>query len=256
MFKDYLLAPVRPELHAACREHIVHRHSQLVLANPAFQGVFHRYAQYPVLGEAEAPARLYLYPPRRDYPLITEHACTDGALFRAALQDDRHKEEVKKDEEHIVATFLDGACLCLDMAESEVFAHAPVGRFHVFDFLARRADVSEQAFHAALAREAELVARDADYRAVVQRRAHNRVRHDDALYAAEGDTGAVTDRAIDLVVDSWTDSLDGLARFLPAMRDRLGPVVDPEASFSIIATEHLLVDGGVVVGRVEIKEAV
>lgn len=250
MFKDYLLAPVSLAKHAACQDHILHNHSQLVINNPAFQGVFHRYAQYPVVPEAEVAPRHFLYGRRREFPLITEHACTDGDLFRRALQDDRHKEEVKRDEEYIISEFLDGACLCIDMDEKPVFASDRAGRYHVFDFLKRRADVSEQAFFAALDREAELLTRDADYRAVVLRRNHNRVNKDDALYATEGDTGAVTEQLHDLVIDSWTDSFDDLARFYPAMRDRLSACVDGEASFSIVATEHLIVDRGIEVGRI------
>ncbi len=251
MFKDYLLAPVAAEKQTACQDYIIHRHSQTVLRNPAFEGVFHRYVQYPPLTADAVSARHLLYRRRPEYALITEHACLDGALFRQALNDDRHKEQVKKDEEHIVGEFLNGACLCFDMEETEIFASELPGRYHVFDFLKRRADVSEASFLAELSREAELLSRDADYRAVVRRRCHNRVNRDDSLYAAEGDTGAVTDQDYDAIIDSWTDSLDGLARFYPDMRTRQSFYVDQEASFSVIATEHVLVDKGVVIGLVE-----
>lgn len=251
MFKDYLLAPVAADKQAACQDYIIHRHSQTVLRNPAFDGVFHRYVQYPPLPADKASARQFLYRRRPEFALITEHACTDGELFRRALSDDRHKAQVKKDEEHIVGEFLNGACLCFDMTEKEIFATARTGRFHVFDFLKRRADVSEASFFAELDREAELLARDADFRAVVNRRCHNRVNRDDSLYAAEGDTGAVTDQDYDAIIDSWTDSLAALARFYPDMRTRQSIYVDQEASFSVIATEHILVDAGEVIGLVE-----
>lgn len=251
MFKDYLLAPVAADRQTACQDYIIHRHSQTVLRNPAFDGVFHRYAQYPPLPADKIPARALLYRRRPEFALITEHACLDGELFRRALNDDRHKAQVKKDEEHIVAEFLDGACLCFDMAETEIFASARTGRFHVFDFLKRRADIAEATFFAELDREADLLSRDADFRAVVQRRCHNRVNRDDSLYAAEGDTGAVTDQDYDAIIDSWTDSPGDLARFYPDMRTRQSFYVDQAASFSIIATEHVLVDAGVVIGLVE-----
>jgi hypothetical protein len=237
--------------HAACQDYIVHRHSQTVLRNPAFEGVFHRYAQYPPLPADKVSARHFLYRRRPEFALITEHACTDGDLFRRALNDDRHKEQVKKDEEHIVRTFLDGACLCFDMAEKEIFTSPGTGRYHVFDFLKRRADISEASFFAELDREADLISRDADFRAVVLRRCHNRVNRDDSLYAAEGETGAVTDQEYDAIIDSWTDSLDDLARFHPDIRTRQSVYVDPEASFSVIATEHILVDKGEVIGLVD-----
>lgn len=251
MFKDYLLAPVAPENHSACQDYIIHRHSQTVLRNPAFEGVFHRYAQYPPLPADRVSAKHFLYRRRPEFALITEHACTDGDLFRRALNDDRHKEQVKKDEEHIIGTFLDGACLCFDMTEHEIFTSDRTGRYHVFDFLKRRADVSEASFFAELAREAELLSRDADFRAVVLRRCHNRINRDDSLYAAEGDTGAVTDQEYDAIIDSWTDSLDGLAHFYHDMRIRQSVYVDAEASFSMIATEHILCDKGEVIGLVE-----
>ena len=251
MFKDYLLAPVHPDKHRACQDYIIHRHSQTVLANPAFDGVFCRYVQYPPLTAEQGAARHHLYRRRPEYALITEHACTDGALFRRALNDDRHKEQVKKDEEHIVAEFLNGACLCIDMTEREIFSRSRGGRYHVFDFLKRRADVSEGSFFAELARESELLARDADFHAVALRYCHNRINRDDSLYAAEGDTGAVTDQDYDAVIDTWTDSLGALARFYPDMRTRQAFYVDQEASFSVIATEHILIDEDVVVGRVD-----
>jgi hypothetical protein len=251
MFKDYLLAPVAADQQVACQDYIIHRHSQTVLRNPAFEGVFHRYAQYPPLPADKVSARHFLYRRRPEYALITEHACTDGDLFRRALNDDRHKEQVKKDEEHIVGTFLNGACLCFDMTEKQVFTSDRTGRYHVFDFLKRRADVSLGGFFAELDREAELLARDADFRAVALRRCHNRVNRDPSLYAAEGDTGAVTDQDYDGIIDTWTDSLDGLARFYADMRTRQSFYVDQEASFSIIATEHILVDKGEVIGLVE-----
>ena len=86
---------------------------------------------------------------------------------------------------------------------------------------------------------------------MVLRRCHNRINRDDSLYAAEGDTGAVTDQEYDAIIDSWTDSLDGLTRFYPDMRTRQAVYVDAEASFSVIATEHILADKGEVVGLVE-----
>ncbi len=249
MFKDYLLAPVSPEKHRACQDYIIHRHSQTVLANPAFHGVFSRYAQYSPLAADSAQGRHYLYRRRPEYALITEHSCADGDLFRRALQDDRHKEQVKKDEEHIVGEFLNGACLCFDMTETEIFSTGRGGRYHVFDFLKRRADISEASFFAELAREADLLSRDADFRSVAIRHCHNRVNRDDSLYAAEGDTGAVTDREYDAIIDTWTDSLDGFARFYPDMRTRQSFYVDQDSSFSIIATEHILIDQDVLVER-------
>ena len=152
MFKDYLLAPVAPEKQVACQDYIIHRHSQTVLRSPAFAGVFHRYAQYPPLPADQVSPHPFLYRRRPEFALITEHACTDGALFRGALQDERHKAQVKKDEEHIVATFLNGACLCFDMTEQENFASPGRGRYHVFDFLKRRADIREASFFAELER--------------------------------------------------------------------------------------------------------
>ncbi|RYD96593.1 MAG: hypothetical protein EOP61_17780 [Sphingomonadales bacterium] len=257
MFKDYLLAPVSLDKHVACQDYIIHRHSQTVLRNPAFDGVFHRYVQYPPLPADQVAPRHSLYNRRSEFALITEHACVDGDLFRKALQDDRHKEQVKKDEEHIVAEFLNGACLCFDMTETEIFSSPRTGRYHVFDFLKRRADVSEGSFFAELEKEGELLARDADFRQVALRRCHNRVNRDDSLYAAEGDTGAVTDQDYDAIIDTWTDSLDRLARFYPDIRTRQAFYVDQQASFSIVATEHILADRGVVVGLAEpLKQAV
>lgn len=249
MFKDYLLAPVSLDKRAACQDYIIHNHSQRVLHHPAFEGVFTRYAQYPALPESELPARHLLYRRRPEYALITEHACVDGDAFRHALQDDPHREEISKDEEYIADAFLDGACLCFDMCEKRIFGSPRNARYHVFDFLKRGAKAGERAFFAALEAEGEWLTTDRKYRAVVLRRNHNRVDHDEALYAKEGDTGAVADRDYDAIIDSWTDSLDDLARFYPTMRERQAAYVDTDASFSIVATEHILVDDGHAVQR-------
>ena len=250
MFKEYLLAPVSPDKQAAWQDYVIHQHSQSVLRNPAFQDVFHRYALYPPLPADRVSPAHFLYGRRPEFALITERAGADGEVFRRALQDDRHKEH-KKDEEHIAGEFVDGACLSIDMSETEIFKSPRTSRYHVFDFLKRRADISEGGFFAELAREAELLGRDADFRAVALRRCHNRVNRDDSAHAGEGDTGAVTDRDCEAIIDTWTDSLGMLARFYPDIRTRQSCYVDQDASFSLVATEHVLVDGGVVIGLVE-----
>ena len=228
MFKAYMLAPVSPEKHRACQDYVLLDPSQTVRADPDPASRFSRYAHHSPLTADQAAPRHHLYRRRPEFALISEHGDIGGGR-------DRGKAPVP-------AEFLDGTPLCFGMDESEIFAGPGGGLYHVFDFLKRRADVSEGSFFAELAGEADLLSRDADFRRAALRCCHNRIDRGGSAHASDGESGEAADRDYDAIVDIWTDSLDALARFHPDMRTRQSFYVDQRASFSIIATEHVVIE--------------
>jgi hypothetical protein len=198
---------------------------------------------YPAVSRETLPAGHHLYTDRSATPVIVEHACDNSALFRHALQDKDHRAAITPDEEYIMHTFLSGPPIAVELEERVVFSSQAIGRFHIFDFLKRHANVSEEGFFSALDREAAYLAELTPFRNVVCKLIHNRVSKNDAVYAESGGTGASTGRDFDAVVETvlGVSSLDELGRFYPAMRGRQARFVDSAGSFSFIATRHILV---------------
>jgi hypothetical protein len=244
MWKEYLILSGRDQKsHAQCQDYLINRHAPAVLNHRAFQGVFRRYVMYPAVARETLSAGHHLYADRSATPVIVEHVCDDGAAFRHALQDKDHRAATKPDEEYIMNTFLSGPPIAAELEERVVFSGPAVGQFYIFDFLKRRADVSEEGFFAALDREAAHLAALRPFRNVVCKLIHNRVSKNDAVYAESGGTGASTGRDFDAVVETvlGVSSLEEIGRFYPAMRDRQSRFVDPAGSFSFIATRHVLI---------------
>jgi hypothetical protein len=244
MWKEYLILSGREQKsHAQCADYVINRHAPAVLNHRAFQGIFKRYVMYPAVSRETLSAGHHLYADRSITPLIVEHACDDRAVFRHALQDQDHEAATKPDEEYIMNTFLSAPPVAVELAERVVFASPAVGQFHLFDFLKRRADVSEEEFFTALDREAAYLAELPSFRNVACKLIHNRVSKNDALYAESGGTGASTGRDFDAVVETvlGVNSLEEIGRFYPAMRERQSRFVDASGSFSFIATRHVLI---------------
>jgi hypothetical protein len=245
MWKEYLILSGRDgKSHAQFQDYVINRHAPAVLNHRAFQGLFRRYILYPAVPRETLSAGRHLYADRPATPMIVEHVCDDGAVFRHALQDEGHRAAIKSDEEYIMHTFLSGPPIAAELAERVVFSTQAVGQLQIFDFLKRRADVSEEGFFSALEREAAHLAELTPFRNVVGKLIHNRVSKNDAIYAESGGTGASTGRDFDAVVETvpGVSSLEEIGRFYPAMRDRQSRFVDPAGSFSFIARRHVLID--------------
>lgn len=242
MFKEYLvLTSSDHDRHIECQDYVINRHAQAVLRHRAFQGVFRRYVINRVPASAAISASPILYRQRPEIPMIVEHVCDDASQFREALQDEDHKAAIKPDEEHIVREFLNGPPIAVEMEEQVLFSDQAVGRYRIFDFLKRRHDVSEDAFFAWLEQEGEFLSYLKDFRAVASRRVHNHASKDAAVYAQSGGTGASTGRDYEGIVETWTNSVEDLARFYPEMRRRHSGYVDAASSFSVVTTEHVLI---------------
>ena len=245
MWKEYLILSARdPKSHSQCQDYVINRHAPAVLGHRAFQGIFRRYVMYPAVPREALAAGHHLYADRPATPLIVEHVCDDGAMFRHALQDEDHKAAIKPDEEHIMHTFLSGPPIVVELEERVVFSGQAVGQFHIFDVLKRHANVSEEGFFAALDREAAHLAGLKPFRNVVSKLIHNRVSKSDSVYAQSGGTGASTGSDFDAVVETvlGVSSLEEIGRFYPAMRERQSRFVDPAGSFSYIARRHVVID--------------
>ncbi|MFF5147977.1 EthD domain-containing protein [Streptomyces sp. NPDC013157] len=221
MSKEYLVLTARdPDRHVECQDYVIHRHAQAVMSHRAFQGVFKRYvAHRPVRLGVRTDSR-HLYDARPDIPLIVEHVCEDASLFRRALQDDDHKAAIKPDEEYIGREFLSGPPMVIETTETEIFAGSGAGLFHVFDFRKRHPETSPDGFSSWLDEEGSALAASAEFRSVVSRRVHSLVSKDEAVYAEDGGTGASTGRAYDAGTETWTDSLEDLARACTRRRGR------------------------------------
>lgn len=245
MWKEYLILSGRDQRsHAQLQDYVINRHAPAVLGHKAFQGILRRYILYPAVPRETLSAGHHLYADRPATPMIVEHVCDDAAVLRHALQDEGHRAAIKPDEEYIMHTFLSGPPIASELAERVVFSTQAVGQFQIFDFLKRRADVSEEGFFSALEREGAHLAELTPFRNVVGKLIHNRASKNEALYAESGGTGASTGRDFDAVVETvpGVGSLEELGRFYPAMRDRQSRFVDPAGSFSFIARRHVLID--------------
>jgi hypothetical protein len=244
MWKEYLVLSGRDQkIHSQCQDYLINRHAPAVLSHRAFQGVFMRYVMYPAVSRETLSAGHHLYADRPTTPVIVEHVCDNGALFRHALQDKDHRAAITPDEEYIMHTFLSGPPIAVELEERVIFSSQAAGQFHIFDFLKGHANVSEEGFFSALDREAAYLAELTPFRNVVRKLIHNRVSKNDAVYAESGGTGASTGRDFDAVVETvlGVSSLEEIGRFYPAMRDRQSRFVDPAGSFSFIATRHGLI---------------
>jgi EthD domain len=245
MLKEYLILSGRDQKsHAQCQDYVINVHAQAVLKHRAFQGVFRKYVMYPAVPRDTLSAGHHLYADRHETPMIVEHVCDDGALFRHALQDEDHRAAIKPDEEYIMHTFLSGPPIVVELEERVIFSGPVIGQFHIFDVLKRHADVSEEEFFSALDREAAYLAELTPFRNVVCKLIHNRVSKHEAVYAQSGGTGASTGRDFDAVVETvlGASSLEEIAGFYPAIRDRQSRFVDAAGSFSFIARRHVLID--------------
>ncbi|MET7512238.1 EthD domain-containing protein [Streptomyces sp. NPDC005480] len=242
MFKEYLVLSARDQdRHVECQDYVIHRHAPAVMSHRAFRGLFQRYVAHRPFSIGADASELLLHGSRPDIPLIVEHVCDDASTFRKALQDEDHKAAIRPDEEYIAREFLSAPPMVMEVTESVIFSGPYVGRYHVLDFLKRAPGTSPDDFASWLDEEGRILAATPAFRSVASRRVHNLVHQDQAVYAEDGGTGASTGREWDGVTETWTNSLDGLARLHSEVRARHAGRVDATASFSVITTEHVLI---------------
>ncbi|MEU6349296.1 EthD domain-containing protein [Streptomyces sp. NPDC047072] len=241
MFKDYIVVSVgNQDRFVEMQDYAINNHAQTVMSHRPFKGVFRRFIISRVAQPATLPAQL-LYNRPTEVALVVEHTCDDAALFREALEDEEYKAVIGPDEEYMARQFLDTPPVAVEMDEKVIFSESGAGQYRVFDFLKRRSDVSPADFSDWLAREGVLLADLAEFRAAASRRVHNHIGTDTAVYAESGGAEASTGREYDGIVETWVSSPDELSRFHSEMRRRHADYVDPEASFSVVATENVFV---------------
>ncbi|MEU2283003.1 EthD domain-containing protein [Streptomyces sp. NPDC013178] len=242
VFKDYIVVNIRDRSRSVeMQDYAINQHAAIVMKHAPLRKAFRRFIINRVV-QPETLSSPLLYAGRTEIPLIVEHACDSAALFREALQDEEYKAVIGPDEEYMGREFLSGPPIVVEMDEKVIFSEPCAGQYRVFDILKRRPDVAPADFSAWLDREGDLLAGLEDFRKAASRRVHNHISTDTtAVYAEDGGAEASTGGAFDGVVETWAPSLDDLALFYPEMRRRHADYVDAEASFSVIATEHVFV---------------
>ncbi|MFJ6730115.1 EthD domain-containing protein [Streptomyces sp. NPDC091281] len=236
MFKDLLVTRSSRVSHRRTgQDRIADGHSALVMATPAFEGVFRRFTMNRVVTAAEGVDAPGLYARDPDALVVVEHVCVSHEAFATASRDPEYLSRVKADEEYIGREILTGPPVAYDVRERTVFDSGDAGALRVFDFLARRETVPVEAFLTAMRAEGERTAADPAHRAVVRRQVHDRVTGDrPSLYAHDG-TGH------DLVVESWVTGFADLEPLHRTLRARYADLVDPDRSFSAFTLQQTIV---------------
>jgi hypothetical protein len=242
MLKEYLIPACKDYgRHVECQDYVINNHARTVMSHRALKGVFSRYTVNRAIQPHMIPTPPLLYAHRPEIPMIVEHVCSNAELLRDALRDKDQIATIISDEEYIAREFLTEQPSVIEMEETEIFSEFPNGQYRVFDFLKRCPGVSGVEFSAWLDREGDHLASLSEFRSVASKRVHNRVSPVVALYAAVGGSSATTERNYDAIVETWTSSLDGFAALLPEMRHRHAHHVDPDSSFSVVTSEHVLI---------------
>ncbi|SOE06282.1 EthD domain-containing protein [Variovorax sp. YR752] len=233
--KDLLLVYChRAANRAASCDYIIGSHAPLVMRTPGFEDVFERYTMNAAVDVREGESSALLYGAAPDLLMVVEHVF-DQVKLAAAVESPEYLAKVRPDEEYIGRVLLQHLPAAYDAVEQVIFAAAAEpGSLRVFDFLRRRSDLTEAAFEAALADEADRLAADRDYRSVVLKRVHNRIGDVSSLFAP-------TARDVDAIVETWVTGFDALAALQSRLRQSAYSFVDSGASFSVLARETKII---------------
>jgi hypothetical protein len=201
-------------------------HAPLVLGVPEFLPYLRRYVQnHALLAEDGAkPPPSYRHAAERDS--VIELFFESAEKLHEAMQVPQYVDTIRPDE----GRFNDlSKLIALPTEEDTVFTDREAApAWKMFDFLTKRADLSRDTFLVRWRRDADRLAQNAGYRALVRRRTHNvplAARPEDFARAAHYDG----------VTEIWLNDLGQLGEV--GNRSGEADFVDAEHSFSVIARE-------------------
>ena len=129
----------------------------------------------------------------------------------------------------------------VEMDETELLAPSN-GNVRTFDFIMRRADVPASDFWEQLQQDARTWLAEQQHSDTLGGLTVNRVTKSYALFPDGSDLISDNSGICDAIVETWTDSLDGVAAVLGGLRDRISGCVVSEASFSVVTDEAVVYD--------------
>lgn len=212
--------------------HLRHVHWPLVRGHEHVAAAILGYVQNHTLGPNSPDREAAPYPVVTDRDSVIELTFAGEAGLQSLLDAPGYMEEVRPDEGRFNAL---GQNIMIKTDPSIVFEFGPRGRCKRFDFLTRARGVTSDEFRREVDRHGEQLALNPAYTGLIDGQTNN-WRLVDSSDAGVVGVGA---GSYECVREVWAKSTEDLARSVPFISDL--SVVDNEASFSVFATEFVMI---------------